>query len=302
MEKTFISDTKRYSGYQQSTLKEFGANAYSRKATVRDIINNLRAVSSDQRGEIWMDLIRKEHGKEVFKTLLISKSDQPLKMEALMIMPLMGDDGIQIMKEAFRKSDSWTRSQLVGVFAFLEKKDAVMGELVQAVDDRHIVMEKRMAALDAVAKSPQKYESTIIQLLNSKDPAVRSRIASTIGARKFFTGREKLRRMLLEEKDLGVLYSIIEALNQMGEPITVEEVMNMRDGTLRERRSMIKKMKEVAKRYGSRIYALICGVVAVLLSFGYAFSAIVSLLNTIIKNPSQIKSIKQEREGGNDYI
>ncbi len=283
--------------------KAFSPNsAHSKKADIRDIINNLRTASSDQRGEMWMDLIRKEYGKEVFRTLLISKSDQPLKMEALMVMPLMGDQGVNIMKEAFRKSDSWTRSQLVGVFAFLEKRESVMNELVQAVDDRHIAMEKRMAALDAVAKSPPKYESTVVHMLESKDPAVRSRIASTIGTRKFLVGKEKLRRMLLEEKDLGVLYSIIEALNQMGEKISVEEVMNMRDGSPRERRSVMRKMKELAKRFGSRIYALICGVVAVLLSFGYAFSSIVSLLNTIIKNPSQIKSVKPAREGSNDYL
>lgn len=301
MQERNISYSKGYD-YRQVAPKNFSTSARAGKLDVRNIINDLRTASSDQRGEMWMDLIHKDHGKEVFRTLLISKSNQPLKMEALMIMPLMGDQGIQIMKESFRKSDSWTRSQLVGVFAFLDKKEAVMGELVQAVDDRHITMEKRMAALDAIAKSPPKYESTVVHLLESKDPAVRSRIANIIGARKFLLGKEKLRRMLLEEKDLGVLYSIIEALNEMGEKITVEEVMNMRDGTLRERKSIMRKMKEVAKRFGSRIYALICGIVAVLLAFGYAFSSILSLLNTIIKNPSQIKPVKPVREGNNDYI
>ncbi|MEM4332260.1 MAG: hypothetical protein QW500_03195 [Candidatus Micrarchaeia archaeon] len=297
-----ISYNSSYSRTAQSTLKDFGAEAHSRKADVRDILNELRNAPSDLRGEMWMDLLRKGQGKEVFKTLLISKSDQPLKMEALMVMPLIGDEGIHIMKEAFRKSDSWTRSQLVGVFAFLERKELVMGELVQAVDDKHIAMEKRMAALEAVIKSPAKYESTIVHLLDSKDPAVRSRIASTIGSRKLMLGREKLKRMLLEEKDLGVLYSIIEALNQLGESITVEEVMNMRDGTLQQRKSMMRKMREIAKKMGARMYALLCGVVAVLLSFGYTISSILSLLNTIIKNPSQIKASKQEREGSNDYL
>ncbi|MCX8200029.1 MAG: hypothetical protein N3G76_01015 [Candidatus Micrarchaeota archaeon] len=286
----------------QSTLSDFGAEAHFRKADVRDILNSLRTAPSDMRGEMWMELLRKGHGKDVFRTLLISKSDQPLKMEALMVIPLMGDEGVHIMKEAFRKSDSWTRSQLVGVFAFLERKDLVMGELVQAVDDRHITMEKRMAALEAIIKSPARYEGTIVHLLDSKDPAVRSRIASTIGNRKLLLGKEKLKRMLLEEKDLGVLYSIIEALNQLGENITVEEVMNMRDGTLQQRKSMMRKMREISKKLGARIYAFICGVVAVLLSFGYAISSIISLLNTIIKNPSQIKLTKQEREGNNDYI
>ncbi len=250
---------------------------------------------------MWLKLIHHEYGKDVFKTLLISRSNQSLKMEALLAMQLMGDDGIKIMKEAFPKCDSWTRSQLVGIFAFL-KKDCVVSELVQAVDDKKITTEKRLLALNALSNCSSKHESMIIKMLNSKDPSVRSRIARIIGKRRFEKGRSKLKAMLLEEKDLGVLYSVIEALNDLGENLSVEEVMNLRDGYSPDKKSILRKLKKIAKKYGGKVYALISAIIAIFVSLGYSLASISSLLNIVIKNPSQTRVSASNEEGDNEDL
>ncbi len=263
--------------------REFTSDGLTRKCNAHDIINTLKGASNEQRGDMWLELIRAEHGKEVFRTLLISKGNQTLKMEALLAIQLMGEDGITVMKDAFRRGDSWTRSQLVGIFAFL-RTDTTISELVQAVDDTTISTEKRLLALNALANCSAVHEERIIKLLDSKDVSVRSRIARIVGQRGFEKGRQKLKRMLMEEKDLGVLYSVIEALNSLGESLTIEEVMNLREGNLRDKRSVIRKMKEIAKRYGSRMYALVLALVSVFMSLGYTLAGVSSLLNMIVKS------------------
>lgn len=276
----------------------FNLDSMNSKADIREAINNLRNASNDKRGDMWLKLINHESGKEVFRTLLVSRNNQSLKMEALLAMQLMGDKGIEIMKEAFPKCDSWTRSQLVGIFAFL-KKDSVIPELIQAVDDKKITTEKRLLALNALSNCSTKYEGMILKLLSSKDPSVRSRIARVVGKRRFERGRSKLKAMLLEEKDLGVLHSVIEALNDLGENLSIEEVMNLRDGCSPDKKSILRKLKKIAKKYGSKVYALVSAIIAIFISLGYSLASISSLLNIVIKNPSQNVSVDEEGDNEN---
>ncbi|MGB9635573.1 MAG: hypothetical protein ACPL0A_03785, partial [Candidatus Micrarchaeia archaeon] len=176
--------------------------------------------------------------------------------------------------------------------------DMVVPEIVDAVNDASILTEKRMLALNALKSVSEKHESKIIKLLDSRDPAIRSRIARLIAERKLYNAKDKLKRMLLEEKDLGVIYSLIESLNELGENLTVEEVMNMRDGTLRNKRSILRKLKEIAKRYGNRVLMLISAIIAIFFSLGYALSTIKSFLNIVIKNSSK----KRNGDTGNETV
>ncbi|MGC8923962.1 MAG: HEAT repeat domain-containing protein [Candidatus Micrarchaeia archaeon] len=283
--------------YYTSHKSRFNVKDAQKLVVLRDFLHQIRVSSPEKRGDIWLNLISHENGEEVFKMLLISKGDNHIKMEALLALQLMGEKGIRIMKEAYPRSDPWTRSQIIGCFAFL-KNDMVVPEIVDAVNDASILTEKRMLALNALKSVSEKHESKIIKLLDSRDPAIRSRIARLIAERKLYNAKDKLKRMLLEEKDLGVIYSLIESLNELGENLTVEEVMNMRDGTLRNKRSILRKLKEIAKRYGNRVLMLISAIIAIFFSLGYALSTIKSFLNIVIKNSSK----KRNGDTGNETV
>lgn len=176
-------------GYKKYNNSGFNSDKFSNRCEIRNTINDLKVSSSETRADMWINLVNSKHGKEVFRSLLVSQSTnyRPLKMEALFAMQLMGNDGISIMKEAYYNTDSWTKSQLVGIFSTL-KNDVVVNELVNAVNDKTIIAEKRILALNSLSYSSPKNYNKILKLLDSKDPSVRSRVAKMVGKKQNSTG------------------------------------------------------------------------------------------------------------------
>jgi hypothetical protein len=258
---------------------------------VRNTINDLRISSSERRADMWVNLVNSKQGKEVFRSLLVSQSTnyRPLKMEALFAMQLMGNDGITIMKDAYYNTDSWTRSQLVGIFSTL-KNDVVVNELVTAVNDKTIIAEKRILALNSLSYASPKHYNKILKLLDSKDPSVRSRVAKMVGQNKIQQGYDKLKQMLVTEKEFGVLSSVIEALNDYGDAITIEQAMSMRSRTKSDLK-LIEKVEEIKRKMGKIFVDFSLYIIAVLYSLGYNAKKILRMLNLFIKkstlnNPS----------------
>jgi len=214
---------------------------------------------------------------------------RPLKMEALFAMQLMGNDGITIMKDAYYNTDSWTRSQLVGIFSTL-KNDVVVNELVTAVNDKTIIAEKRILALNSLSYASPKHYNKILKLLDSKDPSVRSRVAKMVGQNKIQQGYEKLKQMLVTEKEFGVLSSVIEALNDYGDAITIEQAMSMRSKTKTDLK-LLEKVEEIKRKMGKMFVDMALYIIAVFYSLGYSVKKILRMLNLFIKksahnNPS----------------
>lgn len=272
---------------RNSSAAMFAAGSVRSRVEVRDIIARLKNSPYQERCELWPELISSQRGKDVFRALLVSKGNEALKMEALLAMQLMGDEGIKIMRDAFKKSDAWTRAQLVGIFASL-KDGSASEELLQAVEDASMPSEKKMLALNALANCPKQYEDRIVRLLDSKDPLVRPRVAKIIAQRKFLKGKQKLRKMLLEE-NLASLSPIIEALNELGDNMTLEEVMDLRADSKSAKQAFLRRLNAIAKRYGSAVYAIVRSIVLALLSLGYALSSIFGVLNLIARDVSQGK-------------
>ncbi|MCX8205885.1 MAG: hypothetical protein N3H30_01515 [Candidatus Micrarchaeota archaeon] len=277
--------------HRESTIHpsapKFGSGSVRSRVEVRDVIARLKNSPYQERCELWPELIASPAGRDVFRALLVSKGNEPLKMEALLAMQLMGDDGVKIMREAFRRSDTWTRAQLVGIFASL-KDGSAAEELLQSIEDSAMPPEKKMLALNALANCPKQYEDRVVRLLDSKDPLVRSRVAKIIAQRKFLKGKQRLRRMLLEE-NLASLTPIIEALNELGDNMTLEEVMDLREEGKSAKQAFLKRLNAIAKKYGSAVYAVVRSIVLALLSLGYALSSIFGVLNLIARDVSQGK-------------
>lgn len=271
-------------GYSNLKKSNFKNKKYSNKCEVRSIINDLRVSSSEKRADMWVNLVNSKEGGDVFRSLLVSQSTnyRPLKMEALFAMQLMGKDGITIMKDAYTNTDSWTRSQLVGIFATL-KNDEVVGELISAVNDKTIVAEKRILALNSLSNSSPKHYNKILKLLDSKDPSVRSRVAKMVGQNKIQKGYDKLKEMLVTEKEFGVLSSVIEALNDYGDAITIEQAMSMRSKTKNDVKLM-EKVEEIKRKVGKIFVDMALYIIAVLYSLGYSVKRIIHMLNLFIKN------------------
>lgn len=265
---------------------DFSNGKYSNKCEIRNIINDLRVSTSERRADMWVNLVNSKEGKEVFRSLLVSQSTnyRPLKMEALFAMQLMGKDGITIMKDAYNNSDSWTRSQLVGIFSTL-KSDEVVSELITAVNDKTIIAEKRILALNSLSYASPKNYTKILKLLDSKDPSVRSRVAKLVGQNKIQQGYDKLKQMLVTEKEFGVLSSVIEALNDYGDSITIEQAMSMRSKTKSDLKLM-EKVEEIKRKMGKIFVDMALYIIAVLYSLGYSVKKIIRLLNLFIKKSS----------------
>lgn len=281
MQKT-VSD----SAYINYKKPNFSNGKYSNKCEVRNIINDLRVSTSERRADMWVNLVNSKQGKEVFRSLLVSQSTnyRPLKMEALFAMQLMGKDGITIMKDAYNNSDSWTRSQLVGIFSTL-KSDDVVSELITAVNDKTIIAEKRILALNSLSYASSKNYTKILKLLDSKDPSVRSRVAKLVGQNKIQQGYDKLKQMLVTEKEFGVLSSVIEALNDYGDSITIEQAMSMRSKTKSDLKLM-EKVEEIKRKMGKIFVDMALYIIAVLYSLGYSIKKIIRMLNLFIKKSS----------------
>lgn len=277
--------------YVKNTKSGFRSNKIHGNCDVRNTINDLRISSSERRADMWVNLVNSREGKTVFRSLLVSQSSnyRPLKMEALFAMQLMGKEGVGIMREAYYNSDSWTRSQLVGIFSTL-KSDEVVNELITAVDDKTIMAEKRILALNSLSTASPKNYNKILKLLDSKDPSVRSRVAKMVGQNKIQKGYTKLKNMLVTEKEFGVLSSVIEALNDYGDSITIEQAMNMRSKTKSDLK-LIEKVEEIKRKMGKIFVDMALYIIAVLYSLGYSVKKIIRMLNLFIKkstlnNPS----------------
>jgi HEAT repeat protein len=275
----------------KNTRSGFRSNKVYGNCDVRNTINDLRISSSERRADMWVNLVNSREGNEVFKSLLVSQSSnyRPLKMEALFAMQLMGKDGIGIMRDAYYNSDSWTRSQLVGIFSTL-KSDDVVNELITAVDDKTIIAEKRILALNSLSNASPKNYNKILKLLDSKDPSVRSRVAKMVGKNRIQKGYVKLKKMLITEKEFGVLSSVIEALNDYGDAITIEQAMSMRSKTKSDLKLM-EKVEEIKRKMGKIFVGMALYIIAVLYSLGYSVKKILRMLNLFIKkstlnNPS----------------
>jgi hypothetical protein len=277
--------------HKEFSKQEFRSNKFLGGCEVRNTINDLRISSSERRADMWVNLVNSKQGKEVFRSLLVSQSTnhRPLKMEALFAMQLMGNDGINIMKEAYYNSDSWTKSQLVGIFSTL-KNDEVVNELINAVNDKTVLAEKRILALNSLSNSSSKNHTKILKLLDSKDPSVRSRVAKMVGQNKIQQGYNKLKEMLVTEKEFGVLSSVIEALNDYGDAITIEQAMSMRSKTKSDLK-LAEKVEEIKRKMGKIFVDMALYIIAVLYSLGYSVKKILRMLNLFIKksalnNPS----------------
>lgn len=275
-----------FNDFNNSTRVDFRADKFVGKCEVRNIINDLKISSSERRADMWINLVNSKHGKEVFRSLLVSQSSnyRPLKMEALFAMQLMGGEGITIMKEAYVNSDSWTRSQLVGIFSTL-KNDVAVNELVTAVNDKTIIAEKRILALNSLSYASPKNYNKILKLLDSKDPSVRSRVAKMVGKNKIQQGYDKLKQMLVTEKEFGVLSSVIEALNDYGDAITIEQAMSMRSKTKGDLK-LFEKVEEIKRKMGKLVVDFALYIIAVLYSLGYSARKILRMLNLFIKKSS----------------
>lgn len=58
--------------------------------------------------------------------------------------------------------------------------------------------------------------------------------------------------MLVTEKEFGVLSSVIEALNDYGDAITIEQAMNMRSKTKADLK-LIEKVEEIKRKNGQNL-------------------------------------------------
>ena len=263
---------------------DFSNGKYSNKCEIRNIINDLRVSTSERRADMWVNLVNSKEGKEVFRSLLVSQSTnyRPLKMEALFAITHV--KMVYYYEGCYNNSDSWTRSQLVGIFSTL-KSDEVVSELITAVNDKTIIAEKRILALNSLSYASPKNYTKILKLLDSKDPSVRSRVAKLVGQNKIQQGYDKLKQMLVTEKEFGVLSSVIEALNDYGDSITIEQAMSMRSKTKSDLKLM-EKVEEIKRKMGKIFVDMALYIIAVLYSLGYSVKKIIRLLNLFIKKSS----------------
>ena len=86
----------------------------------------------------------------------------------------------------------------------------------------------------------------------------------------------------MEEYDLEVIKAAIKVLNEVwDEDLTLEDVLGIRDGA---HSGIIDKLKRIARKFGTSVYAVIAAIVSMLVSLGYSMKNIDSLLGMALKN------------------
>ncbi len=273
--------------------KTFRVKNYEEELNFREFVNQL--YDSENRTEIWQQVMSEGQTEMFEKVLLLptSEKSKALKMEALLMIQLMDKEGIEIMRNAFRKGDSWTRSQLVGIFSTM-KRTELTNELVKAIHDRRISLEKRLLALNALATSVYKNEAKMIRLLNNRDPKIRAQVVQMLGKYKTKRVHKRLKKLLMEEYDLEVIKTAINVLNEVwDEDLTLEDVLGIRDGS---HTTLMVKMKRIARKFGTSVYAVIAAIVSMLISLGYSISNINALLGTALRNSPAYEEDEDEEE------
>ncbi len=265
---------------------------YEDELNFREFLSNIDEI--EDRTEVWQKAMNNGQTEIFEKVLLLPTNEKykALKMEALLMIQLMDKEGVKIMKNAFRKGDSWTRSQLVGIFSTMNRTE-LTNELVKAVDDRKISLEKRLLALNALSKSVYKNDVKLMRLLNNRDPKIRAQVIRMLGRFKTKRVKTRLKKLLMEEYDLEVIKAAINVLNEVwDEDLTLEDVLGIRDGA---HTSIMVKMRRIARKFGTSVYAVIATIVSMLISLGYSIKNIDSLLGAAL-NGAQPASEEEDEE------
>ena len=271
--------------------RAFKAENYEEELNFREFLSNIDEI--EDRTEVWQKAMNNGQTEIFEKVLLLPTNDKykALKMEALLMIQLMDKEGVKIMKNAFRKGDSWTRSQLVGIFSTMNRTE-LTNELVKAVDDRKISLEKRLLALNALSRSVYKNDVKLMRLLNNRDPKIRAQVIRMLGKFKTKRVRTRLKKLLMEEYDLEVIKAAINVLNEVwDEDLTLEDVLGIRDGA---HTSIMVKMRRIARKFGTSVYAVIATIVSMLISLGYSIKNIDSLLGAALNGARPVSEEDEE--------